>query len=782
MIGLLQRIRGRLFQGRAEGVAAFAAGALGLVWFGERLSPGPAFTIWQASLLRRAFAESAAIASLASPPPLLSRFLSVCTEALPKVRPTFWLNVTAAVLGIVCCMLLAAMGALVGRRLAPRFEGINALAGFEAALILALTPTATYAATAAGPATLTLALALGSTVLFMSSWENQSKRIPVSLVVSGLLAGLATANHPSFALLAFVFMLGLILQGTPDKSFLRKTTAFTAAVLPGLLLPFVVAMFRGEGLRMFLAHALRTPYVTVADSFPSLGFTSVVAREIPYGLLGFVPIMAPLCFARSVRAPILLCTFLFLCFGPFLPFLTNHYGSTETARDADAPLLFVLASVSLFIALGATHIVELASARSGTWLPRSLCHLAICITILLVMAPRAPDRRHTFAEQTGTVILESCPRNALLVSGDRLLTSVILSTQAERGLRHDVRVVPGDALSLPHCRPALARLAGAAFSVAPTFSPSDKLDQWRAEQPWLVDDLLAHQGEAAPSRGKHRAKLSLEDLALWDFLRDNSVHRPVCFVGYSQDWLVARVRVSGTVLVFPAHSMPRTDPEVHVGALVREALHTARTKSDPGAAHSVAALLVPLSANARKQGNLEDATRWARAALVAEPSNASAHLALVRAAARSGDRDQALVHAQGYVASVLEEDAAGIAATAIQTDLDLWAYAERTTDLVRGDPVDPAVYTEFNALTAFLWRGYEFRQLTQLYESILSARPSDAFTLYQLAAAQAQLGELDSANMLLMKAIELAPSLVVRNLKEDGRFVLLKEAQERFGT
>ncbi|HOJ33118.1 MAG TPA: hypothetical protein PKY35_12350 [Candidatus Hydrogenedentes bacterium] len=756
---------------RPQLLASIAGALLSTVWLVSRMSPGLAFSAWQASLLSPYCSTEAQVATLITPAPMINSLIAIfCQNVFPTLNAVFLQNLITVAAGICCCTCAAFLGASFAKKIGLPDSGLQLLAGFEAALLLTLSPLMSEEATAASPGPFTASLALIAVVLATVAVEKTSHKNILLLVLSGFLCGIATANHPSFSLFVFLMFLSILLTTRPENPGIRHALWFGVASLPGVFLPVVLAVIRKESLRQFLNHALRTPYVTLGDAPPQSGFADIIAEQIPYGLLGFALVGTALLFLASTRGIAWFWFITFAVLGPFLPFLTNHYGSSDVTHDTTAPLLLVLTSVSLFSAMGAVLVIELVCLKSPKWHVRSICHFLLCLSILLIMGPRAPSRNHPLAESIARACLNSCPNDTILISDDDVLTSMLLTTQAVHQYRCDVDIVPARALALSFVRPKLIDLAAERYVVSSELSVAQKLDVWRFQQPWLVEEFV---GQTTQTQENGRVP-SIKELALWEFLRDNAPSRPIGFLACSRDWVSARAHPSGLILVFPATEPYFREHFQLLDTFIRQTHEVLRQHRDFAAARSVAAIIVPLSANARKNDDLENARKYASAAADMFPQSTEAQLASLKAIARAGKRDEALAQATSYLSLTRGKENPEKMARIIQQELEVAAYEEHMYRLLLGYEDSTAWYKHFTDLTSTLWRNYEFKKLTDFYLALLEEKPEDAFVLYQLAATYAQLGDSNQSNSYLLKAMEIAPNLVAANLRQDGRFALFQ--------
>ena len=195
-------------------------------------------------------------------------------------------------------------------------------------------------------------------------------------------------------------------------------------------------------------------------------------------------------------------------------------------------------------------------------------------------------------------------------------------------------------------------------------------------------------------------------------------------------------------------------------------------------------LLLPMSANARKQDRIDSARQLAGLAVQLTPGDAASRLALARAEARAGNATEASVHGEIYLriadtrAETEDGQQSGPAAVdLLKRDLEACYAAQRFGDLA-ASPLEVNLESDaWGSAEKTLWQEHELVALERGYERFLTGAPKDADALYQYAAVLVQLGALSRGREALLDAVELAPVNVLRNLRRDGRFVQLPEAQ-----
>ena len=132
------------------------------------------------------------------------------------------LNVVSAVFGALACGALAAMAANVAKRSMSPLEAV--VGGLAAAVVFAATPLVSYAATSAGPSTLTAFLGLAAVALVVGCGPRIEQT--ACTYAAALMAGLAASNHAAFGLLGGLLGLAFLLFGSMTQRTVR-TAAFT---------------------------------------------------------------------------------------------------------------------------------------------------------------------------------------------------------------------------------------------------------------------------------------------------------------------------------------------------------------------------------------------------------------------------------------------------------------------------------------------------------------------------------------------------------------------------
>ena len=738
---------------RPEWAAGLCGGLAALLWFGFRMSPGVAFTPWQGPLLHGDSLE---------PIPPVAGILYGLAGVLPGGLGVWTANGLAVLLGAITCALASGIAAGASKWLVPR--PVAAASGALAGVLLATSPSMTGAAAAAHPAVVTTALALGALALLLAALEREAA-MPW-LGAAAVAGGLAAANHAAFGLLIVLLLLVYFFHPLNTAALLPRAAFLTALFAAVALAPVLAAIWWTGGAGLLMSYALRSPYPAIGEAPPQWGFGVTLLREFP--ALALLPAAAAmvLFFRRPTQRYAVMLAAVFLMMGPFLPFLTNQYGAETFLQDGEAPLVMTLAAASIFIACGTA--AALGAMFRHDQAPRLAIGTAVLAAALVVafQFTGAPSRSHGAASAAAAAMLDACPANAILITGDRTLTSLALSAQRSGDHRTDVRVLPLDALVDTSYRNRANAHWDGAVDLPRVFPQPGALERWEREQPLQWRRLQDRDGDEE----------ALRDLLVWDFVRDNAPERPMAFAGFAPAWLAARAGIAGPVLVYPREGH---DDDGGNPTPFHEQTADLAPSRDPQGNAVLANILLPLSDSARRQGEAEKAAALATIAATLEPGNPSHLLALTRASARTGAIDDAREHGARY-AALLPRALSGAEITEIlDNEVRRLQMEEAFLGEARRDGAGNA--EERQHLAEQLWVADELAILEQGYDLILEDNPEDLDALYHLAAARAQLGHIQEAHGLLGRWIEeavsglqLTAAEISSILENDGRFVLLR--------
>lgn len=727
-------------------LAVFALGTLLFnVFYLISMAPGLVFGKWQGYYLQPSTDHHL---------PLIFQKLSIVARYFTG-NDVVALNMLTGFSGALSC---ATLGALATHFFMRLFPPLLAMAGgVLASGLLACLPPVFYVSTGCSPAPLTLLLALAGIACLAPVVSAPERHGMPWIIAAGLFAGLGAANNPAFGVLALILLFVLVLLPPGRSRSPMRVIVFACSFGVTAALPWINSVLVGETLPEFLFHALRTPYPAVWNRLPDLRFASTLEKSVPLpmallALAGLLPL-----FRRAHAWPMFLLIAIFMCMGPLLPSLTNQDLRAHPVVDLEASMLLVLACLCLFMAQGILLIAFFVTRkRAGFAL---LLGLALGIPALWLQWPTLPRNDSDQAQAIARSLLENCPPDSLLVSGDVRISSLLLACQASSDLRKDVAIVPVESLLSRRGRDTLATRFGPRLTVKNPFPDSDSAARWQHELP-VQFSVLAKNAHFPESE-------SLEAFALWDFVRDNFYESDIAFVGLSPGWLTARAQNSGFLLFYPARAVAGAAPTLPLRGPESQA-------PDPEEMRTLSALLLPISHAARKQARAGLAERLAGMARDYNPEDTESTFAYLAAQARQGRRKEVLAQAENYFEG-RQADAAGDQRlqAIILDDLErqenektLLAFLSQEKDSW-GAP--DARKVAFNPL----WTQEELTLLAFGYESILEEFPSDIDALYQLAALRAQFGEWEAAGELLARWVlagQYPPEQVVEKLWEDGRF------------
>lgn len=694
--------------------------------------------------------------------PLLTAWLAELCSVLTPAVSLGVLNIVNGILGAICCALVAALAAGVP---SPRTERTGRiLCGCTAGLLFAFTGAWQTATQGLSPATVTVALALAGFLCV----QRPGSAISLSLVFGGaVFVGLAAANDPAFGVIALLLAMLAIGAAAERHSALAILFTYLAGFAIAASIPLVFALSRGEGIPGFLAHALSTPYPTIGDGVPQFGYLPRLTGEFTWPVLLAALGGIVLLIGRGPSRQTFGWALVFLAMGPFLPALTNQSNVATVLTDPLASQAMVLIAVSIFAAWGAYIAIGLAVAKAS-WGVRRNVLLGLCGLVMAgVQWWNLPPAADGTAERLARAVLSDCPQGAILVNGGPRVHSLISTVQATRGLRPDITVLPADALGSPRLRRRLKEAGLPDVTLDPTFPPADALERWPRERPQAVEALRETQ------RGVPTQRSDLQELAVWELVRDNFRTHPICFAGVSAAWLNPRVQRKGVVLVFPRIG----DTSQSSFELIANHINGLEDRPQDSELHrTMVDLLLPLSDAARRQGNLAQAAQAAELAGRIGGSGSGPLLASARAAARAGDREQAVAFVEAYLWSHPQLEAGSTLTETIQDELTRNALAENYEASFGDAVLRGGALQNQKDLAESLWALDELEVLARGYRKNRDRylAQGDVDALCEGAAVYAQLGELAAARAELGEAVSLDAIRVWRLLKSDPRFNLLR--------
>ncbi|MBI5096016.1 MAG: tetratricopeptide repeat protein [Candidatus Hydrogenedentes bacterium] len=731
-----------------------AATVLSFAWFCSRLSPGLASIPWHGALL--------------GDPPLYD--LPVLTWATARtvtyLSPDFsgWLlNAISAGFGALICGLVAGFAATKLRSTrSPLLPSVCAVLG---ALFVAASAPVVQASTAAGPATLTVFLGLGSALLLASTHASRHRNAWAS--VAALLAGLSASNHASFGLLIVVFVSIALLPGAAFQPRLFQLAPALLAFLVGASGPWFRAWMSGESLSSFLHHALNTPHPIIGNGWPDRGYARTLSASLSYPALSLALLGMVYLLRRPPRVHGMVCLLIFTCFGPLLPALTNHRGAAYGLQDHLAPKILVVAALGICIA---SALAGLSAALTGRRLiVRQIANVTGLVLVVCAVAYQAsetPNRRHPYATILARDVLDACPQDSFLVCANAELSSFLSGAQRIDRVRTDIQIFSTDAMLDWRLRRKLALSLREKSIFDPVFDPESRLEEYSIEQPFLIRELSKRSG--AKSSGPE-----LTSLAIWDFVRSNATRNAVCFAGLSNPWLSARAQPQGAVLMYPRAPSDHTKaPSPDFDSLCEQTLRC----NDPDLARLLQQIVLSLSDAARSRGDGAQARDLAQLALHLNQPATDAYFALARAEARQGRREQAVEYAKSCQDSCDDIKTIQLLLDAIKDDSDTYDLENRFTHTLSQETSTGARPQDRSVTAGLLWQAGQLDVLRHGYESILAQAPDEGDALYELAAIQAQLGEFARAKELLhrwSRVARLSDEALTMRMNLDGRFALI---------
>ena len=650
----------------------------------------------------------------------------------------------SAVFAAGVCALTAHM-ALRACRSATTSQAVTAAIG--AGACVALIQPILIEGTTLGPTTFTLfcaTLALAS--LFSAHGTDRPWR---ALALAGAAAGLATVNHPSFALLLPV----LILCALPSNRILDWwTTAVGVIAVPFTLacsLPYVASYAAGETAEEFWEHSLRTPYPLIGQQPIDWSMPDVLPMPWAWPLMCLACVgVLGITFTGSARFtwPLLIAA---LMFGPLYPALTHRPLLPSVPID-DAAVHGIL-SITIIV-LATRGAIMLATRLSARRIPAVVATATVMCIACAGMYGQMPQRDVSTSAAVGEYLLEESPQDAIVICGDPYTASILFASQQLLDLREDVTIIPPRILTSARSRDALA--AASELNMAPVFPPIEGWNEWAQYRPKEYLSLLDLDGRG----GAEGYFATLDDLAQWDLLLYNYRDRPVCFIGEMPDWAVARSRRLDAMAQYPqvGHS-PRTRPRV-----LEAWANSEKIGREPGGAETLAPIFGSISNILRKQARIEHAATFADAARDQLPRDTDHLFSALRAAARTGDArsPSAMMRAD----SIRRRAAAHLGTWTDALKTDLTTAATERTWLTSTQPglseADEIYLAERLAMRAAAWY------------------PQTSYFEFERAAALAQMGRIDDAEASVARWAELVPlpwEVLVVELRADGRFVLLED-------
>jgi len=664
--------------------------------------------------------------------------------------------------GALACGFVAFTAAAVAKRLFPRPMAI--ICGVAAAMLFCTSPMMCEAATAAGPTTLTVFLGLVSLAAALSFARHEGSLTTASIAACA--AGLAAANHPSFTLLIVMVVLVTVL-GSREKPFGFPSVLWVLGVFSlTASLPLISALARQESLRDFLSHALYTAYPMFNPVLPGTAFHEALLQQLGWPLSLAAVIAVVFMFHSQTRHPALVMVGFYLMMGPLLTSLTNQRLSTAELHDQAAPWVFAVGIACVFAAWGLAAVVGLIfRARRHAVLAAAALTVA-GVGVVRYESLGAPNRDHGFGVEMVHALLSECPQDALLVSAEPHVASLVMAAQHGYGVRPDVAVIVYPGLSEPLQRERMSCAYPSARGLDTPFPTLAVLDQWEHDHPILFGKWIEHNANASDARAM------TAELALWSLIRANHEQRPLCFAGIDLPWLLARASPSALLLHYPGPAPVEAVPREET---VRRAM-IAAARPDPGVGETLSALLFTLSGNARQRESIGEAIQLAIIASLVDPHDGRPFLAMARAKAREGHSEDALDYLDSYL--WLTDGKDGDVLSSIEKQFECYRLAGEFQELVDQQVAQSNLSAAFREKADALWARDELTVLAGGFARLSNAFPHDPEVLYEYAAVLAQLGDLTGSRNALAQAARITPAQVGAHLQEDGRFSLLERFHE----
>ena len=728
------------------GVVAFVVAATAAV---SAFRGGIVFGPWQGAYLDLDFPYSA---------PVLSVWLARAFVAIPAFDRATCTVLASEVAGALACGILAmAVAQPLLRKSSP---WTAAVCGAAAGSFLGLTPSWLQLSAAASPAPVTLLFALTGIVFLQHAIDRTAPRW---LWYAGLILGLAAANDPSFTLVFLVALLAALGELGERIHVFRILTALPIGFALTASIPWFRSFAAGESLSEFLAHATAAAFPAIGDGVPRFAFGLELRPQFTWPVLGATVLGLTALFRRGMRGPAVAWGMIFLAMGPFWPALTNQHSSPYVLRDVDAASAMAYAAVCVAAGWGIAWIAGTIFRPPHGARLAAVAALAAALALAIVQYRLAPPRGATTAEALGNEIFESVETNGALVVGDSRTASLLRSMQIARDVRKDVAVLSVHAFEQPPWRARFHRLYAGALKIPAEFPTSEEWKRWPLERPnefSLINIQL--------KLGKVRDR-DFIDLMLWEFMRDNFAQRPIYFAGVSSPWLTARAKRDGLVLRYPRSGadVPRS-----VDSIVPAANGAGRF--DPECDRTIVALLLPLAEAARRQDDVTLSAHIAELARDYGANDAGAWLSAARAAARGGQKEEAMQYSGNYIRLARTERDMQVFLDLIEEDLRRNNLAHEFDSAQASQDESGAARQKRLQLASQLWDLEELTVLSRAYTRSAENGPDTFDRLYEEAAVAVQLGELGAARERLGKAAAIDPATIWKHLQVDGRFFLLE--------
>lgn len=697
----------------------------------------------------------------AFPVPLFTHALLACTSWLDPPLGIVLLNVTTRLLGALAAAGVTALAVNATRRVGTAGEAW--ICGLLAGIVFMLSHDVTSAFTSAWPGAITVTCAIWG-IAVLSRAAQRRTHAGRWLIVGSALCAAAVANHAFFAWLAIPVIVVAFL------AWRRQALALSAAVGALLIwvgmvsLPLIHSLFiQGEQANIFLGRVLRSPYPAIAELAPNWDTLLRLGNQF-HPLVWILALAAVLLVVqRHARPATLAAVVLVLIAGPLAPAMMNQFDRGAFPRDTIALDVMALVGFTIVFGLGLAASMQVVFRNAHSLGYRSAMAVLVLAVVALHQWTMAPDRRSDLSGAFAQTMLDGCPRQSILIVRDPTIAGMLTATQHAYAHRLDVRIVPAGVLLNSAARQYYRQVHPDGIHIDTAYDTREHATAWQQERPILANTLLNAAYDSSIRRD------ALNELILWEFVRDNLSARPIAFAGVDAGWLHARAEINGLVQVYPRVEAPLTNS---IEAWLALKAANSDVLRDPELSGAITQVLLSLSATRRAQNQGEEATRLAELATQYGKGDARAWIALARAAARQGSREEAQVFSTtglriGGVNAMEVTDM-------LVRDFDAYELVSMYQAKLVEKSIEPSDREARQQMAADLWVFDEIAVLDEFMEFELALEAPSAPNLYEVAATKAQLGDFAAARVHLLDAIALAPDDVAGHLAEDGRFVLLQ--------
>jgi len=741
---------GGTVQPRAELSAAAIVAVISFAWLTSRGAIDVSSNAWQGIMLNDAYPGSVFTQ-------MIRLLLSWSDPTLGVVA----LNVLTRLMGAITCAGVTAITVNAVRRVATVGEAW--ICGLAAGLVLVLTQGMTSAFTAAWPGAFTIACAVWGLALISRGVQSRS-RCALWLIIGSGLCSAAASSHAFFVWLAVPTICGIAYSLRHQSLGIRGAFATLLTWIVVLALPVLSALLiLGEKPQFFLGRILRGPYPAVAERAPDWNMAIQLGSQFHPMVWVLAAAATILFFQRHVRPAAFAALLIFAFTGPLAPFLMNHYDSGAFPRDDRSLEVMALVGLAMMFGLGLAASMQIVFREAHSLGYRAAMAMLVLMIVALHQWNIAPNRRSDLSGAFAQTLLDGCPRRSILIVQDPVVAGTITAAQQAYGHRRDVRIVPIGMLTSPAARQYYQHLHADGIHIDTAYDTQEHAAAWRRERPIVANVFLNADRDSSDRQS------ALDDLILWEFVRDNFAARPIAFAGVDTEWLHNRSAINGLVQVYPRVDVPLTDS---FEAWLALKTTTNLRANDPELAGAFADILLSLSATYRAQNRTEEAIRLAALSTQYQPSDARAYMALARAAARDGNREDAKLFSETGL-RIGKGNTVETAATLLE-DYEVFDLISTYQSDLDEDTKENDGKQRRQKLAEELWLHGAITVIADFMDEEVAREPVAARNWYELAAAKAQLGEFAAARQYLRDAMTLSPDEVREHLDGDGRFVLLE--------